>query len=100
MNQQSFYPGVLDNSSDKIMLFTALDTFQSDKSVFYRSMSMYNGYMGLEYSYYWHGYVSILRPILCVISYHDLRFINGLLQMMLIFVLVKRSGRRRAWSMD
>lgn len=95
MNQQSFYPGVLDNSSDKIMLFTALDTFQSDKSVFYRSMSMYNGYMGLEYSYYWHGYVSILRPILCVISYHDLRFINGLLQMMLIFVLVKKVWQKK-----
>lgn len=95
MNLQSFYPGVLDNSSDEIMLFTALDTFQSDQNIFYRSMSMYNGYMGLEYSYYWHGYVSVLRPILSVISYHDLRFLNGLLQMVLIFVLVKKIWQKK-----
>lgn len=95
MNLQGFYPGVLDNSSDKIMLFTALDMFQADKNIFYRSMSMYNGYQGQEYSYYWHGYVSVLRPILCVISYHDLRFLNGLLQMALIFVLVKTVWKRK-----
>lgn len=95
MNLQSFYPGVLDNSTDRIMLFTALDTFMSDKSIFYRSMSMYNGYYGGEYSYYWHGYVSVLRPLLCVINYHDLRFLNGILQMLLVFVLVKKVWQKK-----
>lgn len=95
MNLQSFHPGVLDNSSDEIMLFTALDTSRTDQSALYRSMSMYNGYTGQEYSYYWHGYVSVLRPLLCVISYDDLRFLNGLLQMLLTFTLVIKVWQKK-----
>ncbi len=95
MNTQSFYPGVLDNSSDEIMLFTALDMAHTEQDALYRSMSMYNGYMGKEYSYYWHGYVSILRPLLCIFSYDELRFLNALLQLILMFVLVIKVWQKR-----
>lgn len=95
MNLQSIYPGVLDNCTDEIMIFTALDIIRTDKSALYRSMSMYNGYFGREYSYYWHGYVSVLRPLLCIFSYDELRFLNGLMQMLLIFGLVIKVWQKK-----
>ncbi|MDE5891874.1 MAG: hypothetical protein K2H45_03005, partial [Acetatifactor sp.] len=58
----SLLPGVLDNNTDSIMLYTALD--QSEGNVLTRAMNMYNAYMQKNYSYYWHGYVIILRPLL------------------------------------
>lgn len=96
MNLQEFKPGVLDNNTDKIMLFTALDIGDVERgSALTRSMRMYNGYLRHDYAYYWHGYVSILRPLLCIISYNDLRFLNGLLQLLLIFVLVKKVWQKK-----
>lgn len=95
MNFQGFAPGVLDNSSDRIMLFTALDMAKADQGALVRSMRMYNGYMGKDYAYYWHGYVSILRPLLGIIAYDDLRFLNGLLQLLLMFGLTGMVWRKR-----
>lgn len=95
MSSQSFSPGVLDNSTDEIMLFTALDMGRADQGALVRSMNMYNGYMGREYPYYWHGYVAVLRPLLCILSYSDLRFVNGLLQLILIYVLVRKVRQKR-----
>lgn len=95
MSLQSYKPGVLDGSSDEIMIFTALDFFSKEHSALARSMNMYNGYMGINYAYYWHGYVIILRPLLNIISLADLRFINGLLQMLLIFALAKKIWQKK-----
>ena len=95
MSLQSYKPGVLDGSSDEIMIFTALDFFSEDHNALTRSMNMYNGYMGINYAYYWHGYVIILRPLLNMISLADLRFINGLLQMFLIFALAKKIWQKK-----
>lgn len=78
-------PGVLDNSSDCIMLYTAMD--DSEGNPLLRAMDMYSDYAG-RYSYYWHGYVTILRPLALLFNYSEIRVLNGALQILLISVLV------------
>lgn len=52
MNLLEFKPGVLDNNTDKIMLFTALDIGDVERgSALTRSMRMYNGYLRHDYAY-------------------------------------------------
>lgn len=81
----SYLPGVLDDSTDSIMIYTAADTGAGKPLL--RAMSMYNDYQKMNYSYYWHGYVSILRPILAVMDYGDWRILNGWIQMFLVFFM-------------
>lgn len=90
----SFYPDVLDNSSDKIMLSTAMDI--SLKSPFVRAMESYGEYGG-SYSYYWHGYVSILRPLLFWLDYTELRTLNGVCQLLLVLLLAGLIRREKGW---
>lgn len=80
----SLLPGVLDDSTDRLMLQVALD--QSPESALYRAMKMY--YEGNGYTYYWHGYVSILRPLICLLDYGEIRVLNGILQLLIIISLV------------
>ena len=95
---QTFLPGVLDNSSDCIMLYTAMD--DSEGSALYRAMDMYSDYSG-KYSYYWHGYVSILRPLSLFFNYGEIRIINGFLQLLFILILVHFlwNAKGRAYGM-
>lgn len=79
-----FFPGVLDNSSDCIMLHTAMD--DSEGGLLQRAMNMYSDYSGY-YSYYWHGYVSVLRPLCLLFNYSDIRTLNGMLQLLLLLLL-------------
>jgi len=92
----SYEPGILDNGTDIIMLYTALDT-SAEGNAFQRAMNGYSTYLKINYSYYWHGYVSVLRPILYLIEYDDLRFYNCIGQFAVIFFLCmavkKRTGR-------
>lgn len=83
----SLLPGVMDGSTDRIMLEKAMD--QSEGNVFTKALSMGG------YSYYWHGYVSILRPILLLIGFVDLRFLNGILQILLMTALVHTVWRKK-----
>ncbi len=46
------------------------------------------GYTVKNYGRYWHGYQIILRPLLCFFTYSDIRQINMILQLMLVFFLV------------
>lgn len=41
-----------------------------------------------NYGRYWHGYQIILRPLLCFFTYADIRQINMILQLALVFVFV------------
>lgn len=80
----SFYPDVLDNSSDKIMLTIAMDT--SSGSPLVRAMESYSEYVD-SYSYYWHGYVAILRPLFLLFDFSELRTLNGACQILIVMLL-------------
>ena len=91
-NFHSFLPDVLDDSTDRIMLYTALDTMEGYPLV--RAMNSHSEYMG-NYSYYWHGYVSILRPLLLLFDYSELRILNGICQGILVLLLAFIIGKEK-----
>ena len=82
----SFLPGVLDGGTDRIMVETALSTAGVGNAL-YRAMDMFSEYYGAGYSYYWHGYVSILRPLMLLFDYGEIRILNGALQLLLVFAV-------------
>lgn len=88
----SGFPDVLDGSTDRIMLHTATDVSQGNP--FLRALDSYNEYNG-HYSYYWHGYVCILRPLLLLFELSELRIFNGICQFLLILVLAFVVGREK-----
>lgn len=88
----SFYPDVLDNSSDKIMLTIAMDT--SEGSPLVRAMESFSDYAG-SYSYYWHGYVAILRPLLFFFDFSEIRILNSACQILIILLLGWLIGREK-----
>lgn len=88
----SFYPDVLDNSSDKIMLTIAMDSSAGNPLV--RAMESYSEYAG-SYSYYWHGYVAILRPLLFFFDFSEIRILNGACQLLMIVLLIWMVGREK-----
>lgn len=79
--------GFLDNFTDSIMITTAAR--KTDDGALHQAMSMN------DYSYYWHGYVVLLRPLLFLLNYADIRTINQLLQMLLVFSLAYILYRRK-----
>lgn len=40
-----------------------------------------------EYPNYWHGYLALLKPLLAVLEYSQIRFLNGLVQTLLTLAL-------------
>ncbi len=76
----------LDNATDTVMLYTALDT--SDGNPLERAMKCHNSIMNRDYSYYWHGYVSVLRPLLLMFNYVEIRMLNSALQLFITFLLI------------
>ncbi len=84
----SYEPDVLDNGTDRVMISTALDQVLAESAI-YRAMSGYSAYYGDNYSYYWHGYSIILRPLMYLFSFTDFRNINSALQILLVFLLIK-----------
>lgn len=79
----SYLPGVLDNSTDSIMVGNAVNV--PKKNVLRAAMDMN------DYSRYWHGYVSVLRPLLAIFDYWEIRVINALGQFfieVLLFLLI------------
>lgn len=78
----SFLPDVLDGGTDFLMLNTAAYKAQGEtlpELVMYMSNAE-----GETYAYYWHGYVSILRPLLYLLNYGDIRMLNLLGQIALV----------------
>ncbi len=88
----SYLPDVLDDSTDKIMLSTSMDMGKGNPLV--RAMNSHSEYMG-DYSYYWHGYVSILRPLLLVFDYTEIRMLNGFGQLILLLLFAFLIGREK-----
>lgn len=78
---ESFYPDVMDNSTDMIMLDMAMDTSGGNPLV--RAMYSFSEYGG-SYPRYWHGYVSILRPLSLFFDYSEIRIINCICQLLLL----------------
>jgi hypothetical protein len=76
---------MLDNFTDRTMLNT---TIRNTDSPFTAAVNA-NGY-----SRYWHGYISILRPLLLLMRYDEIRYLNIFVFTFLIFiaayVLVKK----------
>lgn len=89
---QSFYPDVLDNFTDKIMLSTAMDSSEGNPLV--RAMESYSEYIG-SYNHYWHGYVAILRPLFLLFDFSELRTLNGACQLLLVALLLGLIGREK-----
>lgn len=88
----SFYPDVLDNSSDMIMLTIAMDS--SDGNPLVRAMESFSDYAE-SYSYYWHGYVAILRPLLLFFDFSEIRLLNSACQILIILLLGWLIGREK-----
>lgn len=80
-------PGLLDNFTDSIMLHTALDP--EETNVLRAAMDM------RQYEYYWHGYVAVLRPLLAVFDYGEIRVLNGMAQLLLLFWLCMLLRQRK-----
>lgn len=87
----SYLPGVLDGGTDAVMLYTAEDTSQENLLV--RAMRMFNAYSQGQFTYYWQGYVVILRPLLLLFDYGEIRILNSVGQLLLVLgicCLIKR----------
>ncbi len=79
----SHRPGVLDLSSEHIMIHTALD--EREESLIRRGMLGY--YDDVSYPRYWHGYVLPLRLLFWFFDLHALRMLNFLAQFVLVLLL-------------
>lgn len=85
--------GILDNFTDSIMITTA--GHRPDKGALYQAMDMATDSEGDGYSYYWHGYVALLRPLLLFLNYADIRVLNQLLQILTVFILAHMLYRKK-----
>lgn len=50
--------------------------------------TMLDNYIINNYGRYWHGYQTLLRPLLCFFTYSDIRHINMIVQLVLAFGFV------------
>lgn len=56
-----------------------------------------DNYIVKHYGRYWHGYQVILKPLLCLFTYSDIRQINMILQLALVFLLLGILIRSGNW---
>lgn len=91
----SYLPGVLDGATDGLMLAKA--TRQIEGNPLWEAMNMEG------YTYYWHGYVVILRVLLLFMDYEQFRFLNCILQLMMMFFVAhfiwEKKGQRYALAL-
>ncbi len=52
----------------------------------------------VEYSRYWHGYMIWLKPLLLLLDYADIRMLNMMLQVLLLFILLKELTEKQMKS--
>lgn len=98
-NQEWNSAGILDNFTDSVMIYSAVD--DTEGSPLYRAMNVYSSLFPEGYSYYWHGYLTLLRPLLLFMNYADIRVLNSLLQMLLVMLLCCLLYRKKGlvWAM-
>lgn len=56
-----------------------------------------SGGRDISYSRYWHGYLIVLKPLLCIFTYSQIKIINVLLQGILFILLCLKMGKRINW---
>lgn len=87
----SYLPGILDGSTDRIMLEKATSNIENTNPL-WEAMNMGG------YSYYWHGYVVILRILLLFMDYEQIRLLNCVIQLLLIYFILhyleNKKGKR------
>lgn len=71
--------GILDNFTDSIMILTAGAAVP--EGPLQQAMKAASSMMEDGYAYYWHGYVTVLRPLLLFLDYGDIRVLNQVLQL-------------------
>ncbi len=88
----SLFPDVLDDSSERIILYTALDNSEGNPLI--RAMESHNQWSGY-YNYYWHGYVALLRPLFLLFDYTEIRTLNGICQLFLVVMLALLISKKK-----
>lgn len=97
----------LDNWTDSIMLLEstyrwnesilekallvkhkAIDDWSADYSLVYHYNHDYELNTIVSYPRYWHGYLVIIKPLLYFFNYNQIRLINGVLQLVLNFIII------------
>ncbi len=86
-------PDVMDNNTDSIMMSISMDEQPGNPLV--RAMNMYNEYMGKDYGRYWQGYVVVLRPLLAVFNYAQVRVINTIVQLLLVCFFARELWQKK-----
>ncbi len=86
----------LDNATDLIMLNRAVTTADKNESIIYRA------FYCNDYARYWHGYLIILRPLLVVMSYGQIRYLYMIIHMTALVGIAlkmdKRFDRTMVWG--
>lgn len=78
--------GIRDIISDT---YVEADGIENPMVSFYEVIVLSNyNYIVKDYGRYWHGYQIILRPLLLFFTYSDIRQINMILQLALVFIFV------------
>lgn len=86
----TYEPGILDDATDAIILNNVFD--ESEGTVLERAVSVH------DYGRYWHGYISILRPLFFFVDYWDFLLLNSFLQLFLMgcvgYGVLKVTGKK------
>lgn len=87
----SYEPGTLDDATDLIILNNSFN--ENEGSAIYRAAYMNN------YGRYWHGYVSVLRPIFYFMDYWDYLLTNSFVQLFVMgcvgYAVFMATGKKR-----
>lgn len=107
----------LDNYTDGLMLNGAI--YDGDESPVVKAAEVYmttvdgqmyydsllaifengNGEVKKEsYSRYWHGYMAVLKPLLIIVNYYQLRILNAVVQTILLLLLMLLFFKNRLYS--
>lgn len=125
IQEEGVYPQILnvfyfqlDSYTDDLMIHTAISAdnshpivsamenvnYKSKQSPFFATEQVLNeNFEGLEkgyYSRYWHGYVTLLRPLLIIMPYSSIRVLNYILFTALIvslFVAIRKTSYAYAY---
>lgn len=79
-----------ENIAENVLLGTRVyvDELNPMESLYQMLVLSNDDYMVITYGKYWHGYQIILRPLLCIFNYSDIRQINMIFQLALVFFCV------------
>lgn len=85
----------LDDYTDRLCL---------NNSIKEGSNEMYNTFQAMmdmkDYARYWHGYLVVLRPLLCFVNYLQIRYINMFLLMTLVACVFAKMKDRLGWGIS